>query len=404
MSPSLTKTAVRRTTKEAKPHCYTSVRLFSNEDLKKTLNKVLNSHNDASEQSSETETKEPSEGETSSSSTASESQNGPTLPQMPNISAAKVVNWIRDAVDIVRDNVELAYQEMVGDNKATTLKRRVEQADSFQRAKKNVGDEEDSTESADDESKEAGPSAIVVVKEPISAWQAMKERLQDSPLIREMLKNTRRVGKAASNTDIGRKAQEVGQSVQDKVEDAREFWETSQNPLVYTLSGVWENITGETEEGIAIGEIRKLDPMFNKEEWAEEVRTKLVPVVIKAHLQGDTKSLRPWLGEGVYNKLAAEIRARKGDGIKFDSNILDIEENQIVLRFLENGGPVIVVVYMVQQINCVRNKKDEIVEGGESEIRAKFYSMAFQQVYEEDEGAVEWKIVDYEFAGDIPYI
>ena len=44
-----------------------------------------------------------------------------------------------------------------------------------------------------------------------------------------------------------------------------------------------------------------------------------------------------------------------------------------------------------------------ILQGGETDIHAKFYSMAFQQNYDEDDGTVTWKIVDYQFAGDIPY-
>ena len=43
------------------------------------------------------------------------------------------------------------------------------------------------------------------------------------------------------------------------------------------------------------------------------------------------------------------------------------------------------------------------LQGGETDIHAKFYSMAFQQNYDEDDGTVTWKIVDYQFAGDIPY-
>jgi import inner membrane translocase subunit TIM44 len=73
------------------------------------------------------------------------------------------------------------------------------------------------------------------------------------------------------------------------------------------------------------------------------------------------KTLKPWLGEAVYNKLAADIRLRKGDGIEFDSNILNIDENAIVMKILDDDRPIIVVVYMVQQINCIR-KKGEIVE------------------------------------------
>jgi mitochondrial import inner membrane translocase subunit TIM44 len=102
--------------------------------------------------------------------------------------------------------------------------------------------------------------------------------------------------------------------------------------------------------------------LIQQEEFAEEVKRTLIPNIIKAQLEGNTSALKPWLGEGVYNKLAADIRTRKHDGIKFDSTILDIDENQIVMRFLENGGAVIAVVYMVQLINCIRNRKDEIIE------------------------------------------
>lgn len=88
----------------------------------------------------------------------------------------------------------------------------------------------------------------------------------------------------------------------------------------------------------------------------------LAPMIIKAHLQGDTGKLKPWCGEAVYNKLAADIRTRKHDGIVFDSNILEVEENQSILKVVESGRPVIVVVFMVQQINCIRNKEGEIIE------------------------------------------
>ena len=69
-----------------------------------------------------------------------------------------------------------------------------------------------------------------------------------------------------------------------------------------------------------------------------------------------------FIGEGAFNKLAADIKIRKQDGIVFDSNLLDIDENRIIIKFLENGGPVIVIIYMVQQINCIKNRKGEIIE------------------------------------------
>ena len=224
-------------------------------------------------------------------------------------------------------------------------------------------------------------------------------------LIREILKGSKKAYNVAADTDLGHKAEDMADRMKEKVEDAREFWETSQNPIVYTLSGVWDNVTGETEEGICISEILKLDPAFDKESWAEEVRTNLVPDVIKAHLTGDTEFLGEHLGEGVLNKLTQDIKLREDDRIEFDSNILDIDENVIQMKYMEDNGPVIVCVYMVQQINCIRKGKErEIIEGGESQVVAKFYSIAFTQEYIEDDGEVRWKIVDYEFGGETPYL
>mmetsp|Transcript_2883 Transcript_2883/g.6683 ORF Transcript_2883/g.6683 Transcript_2883/m.6683 type:complete len:446 (+) Transcript_2883:119-1456(+) len=398
------------------------VRQFSNEDFKKTLEKMKqNFQKDKKEaaataadktahtasksaEASKEDTAEGTEGKEGKEGNEKEGVSNPFSKfSVPRFDVKQMRDWSFDAYDIVTDNVRQAYGEMMGHRKDSALTRHVEQAESFRRAKKD--DEEEEDEDADaDTPKETGPSALVHVKDPKSAWEAMKDRLQDSPLIREILRNSRKMGQQAAGTDLGKKAAEAGRTVTDKIDDAKEFWETSQNPLVYTISGVLDSIMGETEEGIAIKEIRKLDPKFVKEEWAQEVRETLAPKIIKAHLEGNTSVLKPWLGEGVFAKLAADISVRKHDGIVFDTNLLDLDENQIIMRFREDGGAVIVVVYMVQQLHCVRNKKGEILEGGEGEIRAKIYSMAFQQVYDDDDGIVMWKIVEYEFGGDMPYL
>jgi hypothetical protein len=60
--------------------------------------------------------------------------------------------------------------------------------------------------------------------------------------------------------------------------------------------------------------------------------------------------------------MIVSIVQRKSDGYVFDPNVLEVDENQIIIRLLDGEGPVIVVVYMVQQINCIKNKAGEIVE------------------------------------------
>ena len=44
-----------------------------------------------------------------------------------------------------------------------------------------------------------------------------------------------------------------------------------------------------------------------------------------------------------------------------------------------------------------------VKQGSEDDIRAKFYSIAFQIVYDEEHEVAEWKVVDYQFAGETPY-
>jgi hypothetical protein len=250
------------------------LRLLSNEDLQKTLNKMKQDYKkDSEDEAAGVAAKDADGTEKTENAEQQAAQDGKSATEggfkMPSFDFNKVVEFGRNSIEYVTENVRQAYSEMIGENKESYLNRRVHQAETFRRKAVKEEEEEDLTDAEREakeakEREEAGPSAIVLVKDPKSAWESMKERLQDSPFIREVLKNSRKVSQQAAATDIGKKAADIGKSVQDKVEDVRTFWETSQNPLVYTMSGVWESMTGETEEGLAIAEIRKLDPKFNK--------------------------------------------------------------------------------------------------------------------------------------------
>lgn len=252
-----------------------TVRHFSNEDFRETLKKIKEGHE--KKVSDETEAKpDGAEGENADAAKEGgdeakpESEPQTSKFQLPKFDFNAIRNWTLDSYDSLVDNVRGAYSEMIGETKESHLTRKVHQAESFRRAKPTDEDEDEDLTDAERAAKEAkaredaGPSAIVLVKDPKSAWESMRERLADSPLIREMMKNSRKIGQQAASTDIGKTAVNATKAVQDKIEDAKEFWETSQNPLVYTISGVWDSLTGETEEGIAVAEIRKYDPKFVK--------------------------------------------------------------------------------------------------------------------------------------------
>lgn len=179
-----------------------------------------------------------------------------------------------------------------------------------------------------------------------------------------------------------------------------------------------------------------------------------LPRIMQLFLEGRTKELKPWLGEAVYNRLAAEGRARRKEGVQMDTNVLAIMNAEILACELagssvnvERGdAPVILLHFMCQQIHCVRKKVareggdgaqvdgegtaeagasaakgaeetgadgfrsyaeeelGEIVEGSEDDIRANSYVVAFQREYNEEKMELNWKIVDFRFNGAIAYL
>lgn len=257
--------------------------------------------------------------------------------------------------------------------------------------------------------------------------------------------------------------QKTQQRIQHLREDAEEAWETSQNPWVYRASSVYDTLTAESEFAVASRQLQILDPDFTLETWKRDVVEHTLPQIMKLFLEGRITELKPWLGEAVYNRLAAEVRARKKEGVQMDTNVLAIMNAEILACEVEGSSvnvergddPIILLHFMCQQIHCVRKKvkhptsteskegvggkeeengstsatsskktEDEedtdasnnygrtymeeelgdIVEGGEDDIRANSYVVAFQREYNEEKMELNWKIVDFRFNGAIAYL
>jgi mitochondrial import inner membrane translocase subunit TIM44 len=191
-------------------------------------------------------------------------------------------------------------------------------------------------------------------------------------------------------------AKKAKQKIDHLAEDAREAWETSQNPWVYRISSVYETLTAETPESIAVAELRKLDPEFTLDDWRQDVVEHTLPKIMEWLLRGKINQLKPWLADGVFQRIAAEITARKQEGVQIDTHVLGIMNSEILAvepDEVNKGSPIIVLHFMCQQINCVRKKDDgTVVEGSEDDIRANSYVAAFQREYDEERAELNWKI------------
>lgn len=208
-----------------------------------------------------------------------------------------------------------------------------------------------------------GSRDIMVIDptEHLTAWERMERRLRDAPIISDILHRTQRVyEESGARVQVANATQQI----QHIREDAAEAWETSQNPWVYRASSVYDTLTAESEFAVASRQLQKLDPEFTLENWKRDAVEHTLPRIMKLFLEGRITELRPWLGEAVYNRLAAEVRARKKEGVQMDTNVLAIMNAEILACEIEGSSgnvergsdPIILLHFMCQQIHCVRKK------------------------------------------------
>jgi len=234
-------------------------------------------------------------------------------------------------------------------------------------------------------------SEIVLKEEKKGAWEQFSERLKDTPLLKGIF--------GLGDTSAGKKLSDVA-------EDAREAWETSQHPLVYRAHSVWSSMFAETEMGEAIRELRKIDPDFTMEGFLVEMEESIVPTVLGAFLRGDKKALRPWLGEAALAAVSASIDERKRAGRVMDPNILAIQHvNVHAAKVVEKLGPLIVVQFMAQQIDCLYDSKSgQVVEGSDNQVAAVFYAFAMTRDADPETGAaLAWNIKEFAIVGSLPW-
>ena len=94
-------------------------------------------------------------------------------------------------------------------------------------------------------------------------FEWMRERMQDSPIIGEIRKRSASIRKVPPKLSASaHKRNYYSNSVRNKIENVREFWVTSQSPIIYRLSEAWDIISSQTEESHAVSAFLKLDPKF----------------------------------------------------------------------------------------------------------------------------------------------
>ena len=164
----------------------------------------------------------------------------------------------------------------------------------------------------------------------------------------------------------------------DVFEDIRERWETSDSPLVHKIQDMQEGLFTETEQAEAYRVIRTRQPDFNINGFLAEVRRD-VPAVLGAYLKGDSEALQKTnVSKEMLERMGGQMRVWQSEQQFVDPRILHLSELELVEVRMMEGEPLVVLQFSCQQINCVRNKEGEIVDGAEDDIQAVHYLWAMQ--------------------------
>jgi import inner membrane translocase subunit TIM44 len=275
-----------------------------------TVNSQASSQEDANASTNNDTSSSSSESQSSSSSSSSSTNPFEATPD----TNEEMIYKLKQSFLSFRSEVSSTWDELVKGDDVEINK--------IIAAPRKTTTETDSTSQANAD-KYTGAAELMVVNEEDGAWEKMRKRLADSPIIEDLLKNASRASKVLGVDAASKRMGDIG-------DDAREVWETSQNPWVYRISSVWDTFTAESEFAIATRELRRLDPEFDLEVFKSRFMESTCPNILAAWLAGDTKTLKPQLMSAVYGKLSAEIMMRKKEGVVVDENILEMGDGEIV--------------------------------------------------------------------------
>jgi len=177
------------------------------------------------------------------------------------------------------------------------------------------------------------------------------------------------------------------------------------------LSSVFENplfdqLFGESEIAASIREMKEMDYRFQLEEFAEEVEYVVAPHIITNYLHGHQETLQKHCGEAAFAAVNASIKARIQQKLTLDTSILS-GPNEVELKgakLMEKGPPCFIWTFNTQQVNCLRDKDGEIVEGAVDDIRTVHYAMAVTRHPDLEEMDLEypWQVSELAILGNVP--
>lgn len=175
----------------------------------------------------------------------------------------------------------------------------------------------------------------------------------------------------------------------------------SDNPMIRAsrlltdkVSEIMGGLFQKTELSQALTEICKIDPTFDKGQFLKECERDIIPNILEAMVRGELEILQDWCHEAPYNILSGPIKQARGMGYKFDSKILDIDNVDLVMGKVLDQGPVLIISFTSQQIMCVKDGQNNVVEGDPNKVLRVYYVWVLCRDQTELNPKAAWRLMD----------
>ncbi|GAW81023.1 mitochondrial import inner membrane translocase subunit TIM44 [Plasmodium gonderi] len=170
------------------------------------------------------------------------------------------------------------------------------------------------------------------------------------------------------------------------------------------LNNFFENpilgkLFGETELAAALREMKIQDKNFKLSELMYLFECVISKHIVESYLIGDEETLRLHCGSSAFNSLNASINERKKKKVYLDTNVLIYKNHELKgAQRMEESSPWFIFTFHTQQINCLKNINEEIIEGNIDDIREVVYTIALSKHPEPETEGLLYPYIIREFA------
>jgi hypothetical protein len=130
-----------------------------------------------------------------------------------------------------------------------------------------------------------------------------------------------------------------------------------------------------TEDVVDVDKLSPLDrelikiPNFNKETFVKGAQ-KAFEMILSSFSKGDSNTLSKLVNKDLLNKFNTVIQERKENGITSEMDLIGFVETEVEsVNFVENNKVNLVVKFVSEQVNLLKNADGDIIEGDENYIQ-----------------------------------